>query len=60
MLISLTGARHKMVNKIDSIPVLLEFSYMWKFYELRIISKLIDSWFELEVGILIVPTEMAF
>lgn len=40
-----------MVNKIDSIPVLTEFPYLWKLYELGIISKLTDSWFEFEVGI---------
>lgn len=48
------GARDKMVNKTDSIPAHTEVPYLWKLYELGIISKSTDSWFEFEVGILLV------
>ena len=51
MLNYLTGTRENVVNKTDSIPDNIEFPYLWKFYELEIISKLTDGWFEFEVGI---------
>ena len=35
-----------MVYRTDGISAHIEFPYLWKFYELGIISQLTDSWFE--------------